>query len=466
MLLNRKSIYPIQKANLSVVLISFTRAPPRLSMQISQTRAFAIPKAPSSIRPSKVVSNAPVRTFPPASSQNMPPRQGPQVNPTQMAMNSPKASVPPSTNGTNGSANPPTKAASQVEPKPTPSTPQEIQEPILAYGACEIIDEARNSSLAAKFLIKAHMPKNEGWFVVVPSGKSQAIHNVLSLGAPVIQGPFCLIVNAKREPLYKMKFQTSAAAENFLHMLKTLQESALLTGVPPKATPNVAASKEQVTSPPQTPSEETIKAEDTAPKAVNGGISSATQTTIPTEASPQQEFEEESLLDLDYDTTPKPAVTIEAAADHMQNIVQQILSEITATGVKVTEKGVEEIESTAIDNWMAQGFMQSATESDDLKNELVELLRLLVKIKRKVQFRNGTNPIPISSKTMQELQEIVEKPSKRIKYTTADIKELEAHAVSRPSEIEASGVQQIRKGTDTRVQPKQTVVPSMAKHRE
>ncbi|KAL6837133.1 hypothetical protein V8C40DRAFT_229269 [Trichoderma camerunense] len=91
---------------------------------------------------------------------------------------------------------------------------------------------------------------------------------------------------------------------------------------------------------------------------------------------------------------------------------------------------------------MAQGFMESETEFDELEGGLVDLLRLLVRIKRRVQHRHdisvASNDVSISSATLQDLQEIAEKPSKRIKNTTADIKELETHAVSRQDEIRAS----------------------------
>lgn len=216
---------------------------------------------------------------------------------------------------------------------------------------------------------------------------------------------------------------------------------------------------------------------------INGNASNAMQMPRSTNASLQPKCEA-SLLNLEDEPHPKPSLTIEAAADHMQRIVQQILSEITATGVQVPEQGVEVIESTAIANWMAQGFMQTETESAELKEELVDLLRLLVRIKRKVQYRHGGNAesktVSISSATLQDLQEIVEAPSKRIKYSPADIKQLEGHAVSREDNIKASGLREIQKGasltadehkkahksspsmTDT---PRQMAVPSMAEHR-
>ncbi|GFP56996.1 hypothetical protein TASIC1_0007048800 [Trichoderma asperellum] len=147
------------------------------------------------------------------------------------------------------------------------------------------------------------------------------------------------------------------------------------------------------------------------------------QTPLSIEASLQRDTKEslagESLVDTEDDFCSNPALTIEAAADHMQGLVQQILSEITAAGIKVPENGIDEIESTAISNWMDQGFMKTETQSDELKEELAELLRLL---------------------------EIVEKPSKRIKYTPSDIKELKAQAVSRQDKIKASGLYEIQKG--------------------
>ena len=250
----------------------------------------------------------------------------------------------------------------------------------------------------------------------------------------------------------------------------------------PKPTPTIAAQKQQE-SRLQTPSKATMVAPEAASKTANGDTRNAVQMPNLIDASLQPK-PEASLLNVEDDSHPKPSLTIEAAADHMQRIVQQILSEIAATGVQVPEQGVEVIESTAIANWMAQGFMQTETESAELKEELVDLLRLLVRIKRKVQYRHGGNAesksVPISSATLQDLQEIVEKPSKRIKYTSADIKQLEGRAVSREDNIKASGLQEIQKGSASNANarkkahksspsttdvPKQTVVPSMAEHR-
>lgn len=427
-------------------------------MRASQTRPFAIPKAPSSIKLSRGVIDAPVRALPPVSTQKLPPR-----NRTQVISGS---------KGQGRNTNSPAKNLS--EPKPTPSTPQQTKEHILSQGECGIINEPENSSVSAKFILKVQVQRNEGLLIFVPSGKLESAYNVLSLGIPVIQGPFCIIYGARNERLYKLKLRTASAAESFQYLLKSLQQSALQFGEPKlvslKSTPIPAAQKEQAASPLQTPCKATLKTSEGAPGAVDGDARNTLQTPDSIEASLQPESEE-SLLNLEDDSSPKPSLTIEAAADHMQQIVQQILSEITATGVKVPEKGVEEIESTAIANWMAQGFMKSETESDELKDELVELLRLLVRIKRKVQYRHGSNAgnnvVSISSATLQDLQEIAEKPSKRIKYTTADIKELETHAVSRQNKIKASGLQEIQKSSPVPGGPKKKAVPSMdmAKHR-
>lgn len=330
-----------------------------------------------------------------------------------------------------------------------------------------LIDESDNSSVSAKFVAKVYMQRNEGLFMLIPSGQPPSVYNVLSLGVPVIQGPYCIIYGARNERLHKVKLRTTSAAESFQYLLKTLQQSARQFCEPssasPKPAPIVAASKEEPASPLPTPSRAPSKAPSKAPGDVpetsDGDKRAALQRPQSTEA-PLQQDSEKSLLNLEDEPQTQPSLTIEAAADHMQRIVHHILSEITATGVNVPEKGVDEIESTAITNWMAQGFMESETRSDDMKEELEQLLRLLVRIKRKVQYRHGTsvgsNNVPISSATLQDLQEIAEKPSKRIKYTTADIKELETHAVSRQDKIKASGLQEILRKSPEPVESKQS----------
>ncbi|KAK4084260.1 uncharacterized protein Triagg1_740 [Trichoderma aggressivum f. europaeum] len=421
-------------------------APPRLAVRAPQTRPFAIPKAPSSTRSSKGVSNALAQASTHVSHQTAP-RNGLRV----------------SSGSSNQGQNAISTGRNLGEPRPTSSTPQHTVEHILSQGECMLIDESDDSSVSAKFVAKVIMQRNEGLFMLMPSGQPQSVYNVLSLGVPVIQGPYCIIYGARNERLHKVKLRTTSAAESFQYLLKTLQQSARQFCEPrpasPKPAPIVAASKEEAANPLPTPSKTASKAPEDVPEISDGDKRAALQTPQSTEA-PLQQDSERSLLNLEDEPQPQLSLTIDAAADHMQRIVTQILSEITATGVNVPEKGVEEIESTAIANWMAQGFMESETGSDDMKDELVDLLRLLVRIKRKVQYRHGisvgSKDVSISSATLQDLQEIVEKPSKRIKYTTADIKELETHAVSRQDKIMASGLQEIQRKSPKPVESKES----------
>ncbi|KAL7901563.1 hypothetical protein HDV64DRAFT_138225 [Trichoderma sp. TUCIM 5745] len=373
-------------------------------------------------------------------------------------------------------------------------------------------------------MLKVQIQKNKGSLVMQSPDKEISVHDVLALDTPVTQGPFCVISNSQQERLYKLKFRTSVAAEGFQYLLKSLQQSALrfkkpslvspveaptptankgLTtdqtpaanntptadkkptsnGTPtvdktptasktPSANKMPTTNKETEANTLNTPSKTASQVTKTAPTTDHGDDKASLQTPASTEASTQRDTREsvvgESLVDTEDDFSSNPRLTIEAAADHMQGLVQQILSEITATGIQVPEKGIEEIESTAISNWMAQGFMATEAESDELKEELAELLRLLVRIKRKVQFRHGSNhmshmnSVTISKETLQDLQEIVEKPSKKIKYTPTDIKELEAQAVSRKDNINASGLHEIQKGS----LPKKTTGVSIAKQKD
>ncbi|RFU81192.1 hypothetical protein TARUN_1038 [Trichoderma arundinaceum] len=430
-------------------------APPRLAIGVNQTRTIATPKAPSSIISSRDASSVLLRTLPHVSNQKAIPQQQTQVRPGAMAIQNTRSPAPPGIKAQEKSAKMPTKSSSgQSLPKPEPSIPRHIQEHILSQGACEIVNEPENSSFAAEYIIKVHLQKNEGLLMFVSPNKSQVVHNVLSLDAPVTKGPFCLICNAKKECLYKMKLQTSAAAEDFRYLLSSLQISALqfreVKMPSPRPAPAPVTEDERFSSLLQTPPPVAVKAPEVSSEIVRSVEKTVVQTPESAETPTRPKTEsEDDLVDVEADSAPGPALTIEAAADHMQGIVQQILTEITATGINVPENGVEEIESAAIANWMAQGFMKSETESDELKEELVELLRLLVRIKRKVQFRHRSKAAPISSTTFQDLQEIVEKPSKRIKYTTADIKELEVHAVSRQNKIKASGLAEIQKSSPT-----------------
>lgn len=408
MQLSRKSRYLAWRFHVSSVLTSSASAPPRLAIPAPQIRPFAIPKAPSSTRSSRGVGNVLAQASSHVSNQNAP-RNGLRVSSGSSSQG--QNAVPTSRN--------------LGDPRPTSSAPQQTVEHILSQGECMLIDDSDGSSVSTKFVAKVSMQRNEGLLMLMPSGQPQSVYNVLSLGVPVIQGPYCIIYGARNERLHKVKLRTVAAAESFQYLLKTLQQSARQFCEPrpasPKLAPIIAASKEEAASPLPTPSKAApkavSKAPEDAPETADGDKKAALQTPQSTEP-PLHQDSEKSLLNLEDEAQPQPSLTIEAAADHMQRIVHQILSEITASGVNVPEKGVAEIESTAIANWMAQGFMESEAESDELKEELVDLLRLLVRIKRKVQYRHGisvgNNDVSISSETLQDLQEIVEKPSKRI----------------------------------------------------
>ncbi|PNP43267.1 hypothetical protein TGAMA5MH_04724 [Trichoderma gamsii] len=466
-------------------------APPRYQPETKPFRPFAIPKPPSSIRSTGSIGRVPASALPPASNRKALPHHNTQASRDAAVANSSKVPVVPSAKG------PP---ISTTESKPNPSTPLQAQEHLLSQGNCETVNESDNSSSTIKFMLKVQLQKNKGLLVMQLPDKGKSVHDVLTLDTPVIQGPFCLVFNAQRERLYKLKFRTSVAAEGFQYLLKSLQQSALRFKEPslvsPKETPTPTVNKaptadktpndsktptannmsttdkETEANTPNTPSNTASQVTKTAPTRDHGNDKVSLQAAASTETSLQRDTREsvagESLVDTGDDFPSNPALTIEAAADHMQGLVQQILSEITAAGIQVPEKGIEEIESTAISNWMAQGFMTTETESDELKEELAELLRLLVRIKRKVQFRHGSNhmshmnSVTISSETLQDLQEIVEKPSKKIKYTPTDIKELEAQAVSRKDKINASGLHEIQKGS----LPKKKTGLSIAKQKD
>jgi hypothetical protein len=487
------------------------RAPPRFQKETKQFRPFAIPKPPSSIRSSGSIHKVPTPTLPSAPNKKAPSHQNTQGSRGASVAGVSKVTVAPSARAQNGAASSLKTLSNQTESKPNPSTPLPVQEHELSRGDCETINESDNSSSEIKFILKVQLQKNKGFLVMQLPDSGKTIHDVLTLDTPVVQGPFCLISNVQRERLYKLKFRTSVAAEGFQYLLQSLQQSALRFKEPslisPKNTPTPAANKGPAASiksiVDKTPtssktsaaskaptanhmsavietstankipttnketdanvlnisSNTASQATKTAPTTDQGDEQASLQTLASTETSLQRDTQEsvvgESLVDTDDDFPSHPALTIEAAADHMQGLVQQILSDITATGIQVPENSIEEIESTAISNWMAQGFMTTETESDELKEELAELLRLLVRIKRKVQFRHGSNhvsnyvsnhmnSVTISNETLQDLQEIVEKPSKKIKYTPTDIKELEAQAVSRKDKINASGLHEIQ----------------------
>ncbi|KAM0523911.1 hypothetical protein ACHAPE_001164 [Trichoderma viride] len=502
-------------------------APPRYQPQTKPFRPLAIPKPPSSIKSTGSIGKVPASALPPASNRKGLSQQNTQASRDTAATNSSKVPVAPGTKG------PP---ISKTESKPNPSTPLQAQEHILSVGDCETVNESDNSSSAIKFMLKVQLQKNKGLLAMKLQDKGTSIHDVLALDTPVVQGPFCLISNTQRERLYKLKFRTSVAAEGFQYLLKSLQQSACRFKEPslvsPKEPPTPTANKgpaagktpivnktptdnktpttndtptvNKIPTASNTPNDSKTSSankmpttdKETEADSVNTPLNTASQVaeTAPTtdhddgkgslqtaasiETSLQRDTREsvvgETLVDTDDVFPSNPALTIEAAADHMQGLVQQILSDITASGIQVPERGIEEIESTAISNWMAQGFMTTETESDELKEELAELLRLLVRIKRKVQFRHGSNhmnrmnTVTISSETLQDLQglqdlqEIVEKPSKKIKYTSTDIKELEAQAVSRKDKINASGLREIQKGS----LPKKKTGLSIAKQKD
>lgn len=288
-----------------------------------------------------------------------------------------------------------------------------MSEQVVYNGLCKWLDpESREPLFVVKLSLKIQNNNDKAFLALSALHKEDKLHNVLELSAPDIRDDCCRLYSREMasRSRYILQFPTASDAEKFGLYLESLQKAAARALRPQKNTGNQPTKTE-------------------IPSSYRLPLSPTALESMPNACNPVKRDDcETKLVDVESPSTSqqeKKAPTIEDAADSLFNLIEKILPEAAAAGLNVSEDAISDIQETAIESWLERGFLRS--ETDDMKSELLELLRILVRIKRKAEARKEV-PKPKSLKGF-------ESPvcsAKRIKYSVSEIQNLCSGSTAAP----------------------------------
>ncbi|POR37238.1 Uncharacterized protein TPAR_02556 [Tolypocladium paradoxum] len=322
---------------------------------------------------------------------------------------------------------------------------------VLCKGECEIKPVQEQTNFKAEFAMKIASGTNCGYLVLSAPGKGERVHNVLELDPPVMKDGYCHVTSgqAQGNANYSVRLPDADLTNKFKLYLDNLRRAAIrqLSAAASSTTPVVQKSSAGDT---------VTKAQATARMGSPRRIASSADTVPskkalvappPPEVTPEPSKTSAPASLVDISDQPSmvrspinkgdvSGMSIEDAAEHLHSLVQRIIPEITGHGLRMDDATIDDIEETAIDFWLNRGFLGS--ESDDMKAELLELLRLLARIKRKAELLRGAQAKLQSRLASTGLEELDSGKfaSARIQYTPAQIQSLEDKASPRPKRLE------------------------------
>ncbi|KAG6003749.1 hypothetical protein E4U21_001752 [Claviceps maximensis] len=339
------------------------------------------------------------------------------------------------------SASAPTKTSLPIGSKPLAS------EHIVYNELCKWLDpESKKPLFVVTLSLRIQKNSDKGFLVLSALNKEDKSHNVLEISAPDVQGDcYWLYPNemASRSR-YLLQFPTASDAKKFGMYFESLQKAAArMLGAPSK--PGTPPSTAEIPSifklpPSYAGATSTPKASDpdktSDPEKWGGGEAKLVDVESPSMSSEQEE------------TLP----TIEDAAESLFDLIEKILPKAAAFGLNVTDDAISDIQESAIDSWLRRGFLGS--ETDDMKSELLELLRILVRIKRKAESRKtATQPeLPFVIQSLKDFGG-ADSDAKHIRYTVSEIQSLSSDRAPAPARLNKSLVTPRRTQTTGRSWP-------------
>ncbi|KAG5928955.1 hypothetical protein E4U42_007587 [Claviceps africana] len=326
-----------------------------------------------------------------------------------------------------------TETALPIRPSPLAS------EQLIYRELCKWLDaESKGPLFVVTCSLKIQKNSDKAFLVLSAPKKQDRLHNVLNISEPDIQDDCCSFFSREIESRRKhiLQFPNASGANKFGLYLENLQKAAARAhGTSSKASDNQSRQIDIPSSAKLKPStKENTKKESTssASKPETSGIRDTKLVDVESAATTSEQEEN--------------APTIEDAAESLFDLIEKILPEAAAAGLNVSEDAISDIQETAIESWLRRGFLKS--EADDIKSELLELLRILVRIKRKAELRKKAaqpkSPIVISS--LKDF-ESADSNVKRIKYSAAEIRSLSSGSTAVPTGPDKSAL------TPRRTQP-------------
>ncbi|KAK9445464.1 hypothetical protein VB005_00575 [Metarhizium brunneum] len=289
-----------------------------------------------------------------------------------------------------------------------PIRPSEPQDPehIVLRGICKLLNPKDRSVLfVVSYIMKVRKDTDEGYLVLSSSGKEDRIHNVLELMAPDTRDDCCRVCSRaeKNGFAYILQFPNIPDAHKFKIYLESLQQAAARE-----------ASMEQAPTPAKSAQEP-----PTSPHALR-----------PVVDSPSPGMELIDLRSPSCSQTAEREFIIEDAAEKLLGLIDKILPEASEAGLILSDDTVAHIQEVAINDWLHRGFLSS--ETDDMKTDLLELLRILVRIKRRAESRRQALPVVQSFQGFD-----VESRSNRVTYSASELEMINIEMINTMQHQEA-----------------------------
>lgn len=311
------------------------------------------------------------------------------------------------------------------------SKPKRAEDVVVLQGICKLLNPQNRSVLfAVTYAVKLRNDTENGYLCLSAPEKGDKVHNVLDLTAPDRKDDCCRVCSKSTANgfAYILQFANTSDAHKFKVYLESLQQAAARDAVSEESQNKVDIASAQTT--------QESRASGTSPApALNRSATDNSPSTVETPAkqtSPAVAAGTAKLVDIDSPPQSAPGereLIIEDAAEKLVKLIDQILPEAAKAGILVSDDTVADIEDTTIEDWLDRGFLQC--ETDDMKADLLNLLRILVRLKRKAESRKRVLPASNS------LQEYDNKPhSDRITFTAPELVKIassqDARATNKP----------------------------------
>lgn len=362
----------------------------------------------------------------------------------------------------NGSSQPTPKNFVPVT-KPPVVAKMASSEGMTYQGNCKIKRNEPNSIVfLTSFTLKFSRDVRVGHLIFSAQGRDDKTQDVLSLKRPVVNEDVCSVepIRASDGPGFLLKFPHNTDANKFGTYFESLQKMAARennkqsngqTSIELAKRPGNGEARSNQTSSQSESSERSqtsgqnavsILSQPTNQGHAENNVAVSTNGTTPRENNTRagDDDRQSSACLVDVSDAPQKSQTehnpefglktIEDAADQLHNLINSILPQASAAGVLLSEDTIHDIEETAVDNWLSRGFLES--ETDDMKSEMLDLLHVLVRIKRKTQARKAAISVqqligPFQDFSTKDTNDNDGKTSPRIQYSPKEITNLKAN---------------------------------------
>ncbi|KAG5950913.1 hypothetical protein E4U53_004175 [Claviceps sorghi] len=314
---------------------------------------------------------------------------------------------------------------------PLPMRPGLLASELLVYRKlCKWLDaESKRPLFVVTCSLKIQNNSDKAFLVLSESNKEDRLHNVLEISTPEIEDDCCSFCSRETTSIARsiLQFPNAAEAKKFGLYLENLQKAAARTSGASSGTSGNRSRQADIP-----PSSKPKPSAAEAPEKESSPSANKLET---------RGFSDVKLVDVESQATTseqeKKAPTIEDAAQSLFDLIEKILPEAAAAGLDVSEDAISEVQETAIESWLRRGFLKS--ETDDMKSELVELLRILVRIKRKAEARKKATQIepPVVIQSLKDLDG-TDSSVKRVKYSLAEIQSLSSSGTAVPAGLDKS----------------------------